>query len=131
MATKTNSHKIFTLVGNLGHDPEEKTVPARQEISTVYCPLIDGPKEVVIDRPELNFLTYSVACGGKNGDPVRWINCVDWEGEAFRARKGDRVKLTGYFENRTYTTKGGERKTVRQLVVVTATIDKMKCREIE
>lgn len=127
----TNSPKRCTLIGHLGHDPERRTIPAKQEIKTVYDPVADGPVDKVIDLPERNFLTYSVACNIDRDTPARWINCVDWEGEAWRARQGDKVELTGYFEQRSYTNKQGERKTVRQFVVQSYRMLRMKTRETE
>ena len=81
------------------------------------------------DFPEKNFLTFSIAVGGYDDIPLRWIRCVDWEGEAFRFRKGDRVKLRGYFEDRTYVDKkDGETKTSRQFVVLGAELKQLKVR---
>ncbi|MBW8879031.1 MAG: single-stranded DNA-binding protein, partial [Acidobacteria bacterium] len=58
-----------------------------------------------------------------------WLPCVDWDGLAFRARKGDQVEVTGYFEFRTYTDKkDGQDKTVRQIVVTNFRIRKTKIR---
>ena len=125
---KTNKpEQLVTLYGNLGGDPEERSFPAKTITKQVYDPIVDGPVERVINLEEVNFLTFSVACGGYDDKPLRWIYCVDWEGCAFRARKGDNVKLVGYFEDRTYT-KDGEQKTTRQFVVVNCEIKRMKIR---
>jgi single-stranded DNA-binding protein len=129
--TSPNQPKRFNLYGNLGADPEPHSVPAKQLIKTVYDEVTDGPIEKVIDLKERNFLTFSVATGGYDDVPLRWINCIDWEGCAFRARRGDKVELYGYFEDRTYTTRDGEQKTVRQYVVENCQIKFMKCRELE
>jgi single-stranded DNA-binding protein len=53
---------------------------------------------------------------------------VDWEGIAFRLRKGDTVRLRGFFQNRTYE-KDGLLKTIRQFVVVDAQPIKFKVRQ--
>ena len=128
--TKTQNQKTFTLYGNLGADPKSHSLPARSGIATVYDPIIDDIVEREFDQPELNFLTFSVAVGGYGDLPTRWINCVDWEGCAFRMRKGDRVKLEGYFEERTYTDKKtGEAKAARQFVVLSASLAKLKTRQ--
>jgi single-stranded DNA-binding protein len=129
--TSTHQPKRFTLYGNLGGDPEARTIPAKQLQKDVYDEVTDGPVTKLIDLPERNFLTFSVATGGYDDVPKRWINCVDWEGCGFRARKGDKVELFGFFEDRTYTTRDGEQKTVRQYVVENCQIKFMKCRELE
>jgi hypothetical protein len=53
---------------------------------------------------------------------------VDGEGVSFRLRKGDRVKVVGYFQKRSYE-KDGETKIVRQFVVVSIEPVKLKVRE--
>ena len=124
----TKPQQLITLYGNLGADPESRSFPAKTITKQVYDPITDGPVERLITLDEVNFRTFSVACGGYDDKPLRWINCVDWEGCAFRARKGDNVKLVGYFEDRTYT-KDGEQKTTRQFVVEGCEIKRMKIRE--
>ena len=128
--TQKNQQATISLYGNLGGDPQEHSIPAKSGTAMVYDPIIDDVVERSYDFPERNFLTFSIATGGYADKPLRWHNCVDWEGEAFRFRKGDRVKLVGYFENRTYTDKKtGETKTNRQFVVTHAELKKAKVRE--
>ncbi|HEX4960941.1 MAG TPA: hypothetical protein VF173_08895 [Thermoanaerobaculia bacterium] len=56
--------------------------------------------------------------GGSKDFPLVWHRCVDWEGLAFRARKGDGVESgEADFEDPKYTNKEGVEKTVRQIVV--------------
>ncbi len=130
MTTTTipNETPRFTLFGNLGNDPKEHTTPARTVTQFVYDEIIDDPVEREFTFPERNFLTYSVATGGFKDKPLRWIYCFDEEGLAFRARQGDRLKLEGYFETRTYTNDDGEEKTIRQLVVESCQIVRIKVR---
>jgi single-stranded DNA-binding protein len=126
--TPKTQQDTFSLYGNLGGDPEPHTIPAKTGTRRYYDPIIDEMLEREFDLPERNFLTFSLATGGYGDKPIRWHYCVDWEGEAFRLRKGDRVKLTGYFQNRSYQ-KDGEEKTVRQFVVVGIEVLKLRARE--
>ena len=126
--TQKNQQATFSLYGNLGGDPEPHSVPAKTGTSTYYDPILDEVVEREYDLPERNFLTFSLATGGYDDKPLRWHYCVDWEGVCFRLRKGDRVKLTGHFQNRSYT-KDGETKTVRQFVVGNVEPLKLKVRE--
>jgi single-stranded DNA-binding protein len=120
----------FHLYCNLGGDPEEHTSPAKRGTAKVYDPILDDAVEKEFDYPEVNFLTYSVCTGGYDDKPLRWHSCVDWEGVAFRARKGDGLRLLGQFQIRTYLDKDtGEPKTIRQFVVADCTIVHWKVRE--
>jgi single-stranded DNA-binding protein len=125
---QNKSNKTLNIYGNLGADPKEHTIPAKRGTYRYYDATIDEVVEKEFDHPEHHFLTYSIATGGYNDIPTRWIYCVDWEGIGFRLRKGDRVQLNGYFEDRTYE-KNGETKTVRQFVVNGYEIKKLKTRE--
>jgi single-stranded DNA-binding protein len=126
--TQQRQQKTFSLYGNLGGDPEPRTIPAKSGTAMVYDPILDDVVEREYEFSERNFLTLSIATGGYGDLPLRWIYCVDWEGLAFRLRKGDRVKLTGYFETRTYK-KDGDTKTMRQFVVVGVEPIKLKVRD--
>ena len=129
MNTQPTPDQIFTVYGNMGGDPEARTIEARTYTKSVYNPVIDGPEERTWTQPEINFLTFSIATGGYDDKPLVWLPCVDWDGLAFRARKGDQVEVTGYFEFRTYTDKkDGQEKTVRQIVVTNFRIRKAKVR---
>src|SRR4051812_18431449 len=98
MNTKQTPDQIFTVYGNMGGDPDQRTIEARTYTKSVYNPIIDGPEERTWDQPEINFLTFSIATGGYDDKPLVWLPCVDWDGLAFRARKGDQVEVTGHFE---------------------------------
>ena len=129
MAKTPDPKKNLTLYGNLGADPENRSIPARTGTYNHYDPIIDDVVEREYAFPETNFLTYSICTGGYNDIPERWHYCVDWEGEAFRARKGDRVKLVGQFQTRSYNDKKtGEKKSVRQFVVVSCEIQRVNAR---
>jgi single-stranded DNA-binding protein len=127
MTSKTPKNTL-SLYGNLGGDPEPHTIEAKSGTRSYYDPIIDDAVETSFDLPERNFLTFSLATGGYGDIPLRWHYCVDWEGVAFRLRKGDRIKATGYFQNRSYE-KDGETKTVRQFVVLSYEPVKLKVRE--
>jgi single-stranded DNA-binding protein len=129
MNNQPTSNRIFTFYGNLGGDPERRTIAEKEVTRFVYDPITDGPIEKTWTRPEINFLTFSIATGGYDDVPLVWHNCVDWEGLAVRARKGDQVEIEGYFEDRTFIDKKtGYPKTVRQIVVQKFRILKMKTR---
>jgi single-stranded DNA-binding protein len=122
----------FYLFGNLGRDPKLTTIPATSGTIKVYDAILDEKVEREVNRPEINFLTYSVCAGGYDDLPERWIYCVDWEGLAHFARKGDGLQLFGQFETRTYTDRNtGEPKTVRQFVVVGCKIKYLKDRSTQ
>ena len=129
MAKQTlNPKDNFYLTGNLGGDPQPHTLPAKTGTYKYYDPMIDEVLDKEYDYPERNFLTFSICTGGFDDIPVRWHYCVDWEGTAFRARKGDLVTLLGQFQDRTYTDKEGNPKTIRQFVVANCEIKKIRVR---
>ncbi|HET9208743.1 MAG TPA: hypothetical protein VFR03_00005 [Thermoanaerobaculia bacterium] len=126
--TQKNQQPTFSLYGHLGADPEPRSLSAKSGTWRYYDPIVDEMVEKDYELPERNFLTFSLATGGYGDKPLRWHYCVDWEGLGFRLKKGDKVKLTGYFENRSYQ-KDGETKTLRQFVVVGVELLKLKVRE--
>lgn len=126
-------HNEVILYGNLGGDPELKTIPGKEVTTNVYDAIIDDPVEKTFTTKDREVRNFSVAVSKKNeaGEQVtRWIRCIDWSGCSKLLRKGDRVKLNGYFkEPRTYETKAGETVTVKDFVVLKAHAEKMKVRE--
>jgi hypothetical protein len=104
MTTKTPKNTL-SLYGNLGGDPEPHTIEAKSGTRTYYDPIIDDAVETSYDLPERNFLTFSLATGGYGDKPLRWHYCVDWEGVAFRLRKGDRIKARRPATSRTAPTR--------------------------
>jgi single-stranded DNA-binding protein len=117
--TQKSQQDTIILYGNLGGDPKERTLKAKSGTRKYYDHIIDDVVEQDFNFPEVNFLTYSLATGGYGEKPLRWIFCVDWEGIGFRLRKGDHVRLKGFFQNRTYE-KDGLLKDIRQFVVTDA-----------
>ena len=120
-----NSNPILTLFGNLGATPETRTLPAQEITRPVYDPATDQVVEKTLSRDAREFRTFSLAVSTKEMEEPRWIRCVDWNNDSRLFQKGDRVRLTGFFQIRTYE-KDGETRRVRQFVVKTATLERAK-----
>ena len=120
-----NTNPIITLFGNLGATPEVRTLPAQDTTRPVYDPLSDQVVQKSIHREARQFRTLSLAVRLKEMDEPRWIPCIDWNNESRLFQKGDRVRLTGFFQVRTYE-KDGETRRIRQFVVKTATLERAK-----
>jgi single-stranded DNA-binding protein len=120
-----NQKQIITLFGNLGGDPESHHIPEQEQTRYVYDPVTDQVVEKTATREEREFHTFSIAVSTKEMEEPRWIRCVDWTNASEEFRKGDRVKLTGYFQIRSYH-KDGEAKRIRQFVVQSASIERAK-----
>jgi single-stranded DNA-binding protein len=78
--------------------------------------------------PTAQIRTVSLAVNGKDADGeeiVRWHRLVDFADYLADCHKGDRLKVTGYFRDRTYT-KDGEQKSIRELVLTAAEIQPKK-----
>ena len=118
----------ITLFGNLGADPETHTLNGRTVSQEVYDIVTD---QVVVREhttDERQIRTVSLAVNGKDGDGeeiVRWHRLVDFADYLTGCQKGDRLKVTGYFRDRTYT-KNGEQKSIRELVLTAAEIQPKK-----
>ena len=121
----TSTNPIITLFGNLGATPEVRTLPAQDTTRHVYDPLTDQVVEKTIHREARQFRTLSLAVRLKEMDEPRWIPCIDWNNESRLFQKGDRVRLTGFFQIRTYE-KDGETRRIRQFVVKSATLERAK-----
>ena len=126
MAKQTK--KTVTLFGNLGADPRLHQIPARTETRNVYDPIIDDVVERNFDREAQEFRTFSLAVRNQDQEETRWIHCIDWKGNTAIFRKGDRVRVTGYFQVRAYK-KDGEDKRIRQFVIETANLERPKIRQ--
>ena len=120
-----NSNPILTLFGNLGGNPDLRILPAQETFRHVYDPATDQVVEKKISQEAREFRTFSLAVSTKEMEEPRWIRCVDWTNESRLFQKGDRVRLTGFFQIRTYE-KDGETRRVRQFVVKTATLERAK-----
>lgn len=131
MSTNSNQSKTVTLFGNLGKDPQLRQVAPKEVTMDVYDPIVDDVVERTFMTEPREFLTYSIAVQSKEmreqGLEAAWIYCVDWESLGKTYRKGDRIRVRGHFEERTYTdTKTGEDKTIKQFVVAETKLEKMK-----
>ena len=112
----------ITLFGNLGADPEIRTLNGRTVTQDVYDIVTDQvvTREHTTDERQIH--TVSFAVNGKDNDDkeiVRWHRLVDFADYLTNCWKGDRLKVTGYFRNRNYL-KDGEEKTIRELVLTAA-----------
>mgnify|MGYP001199733540 FL=1 len=124
------SKTTITLYGNVGGDPETRTIPGRQFTKQFYDPIIDDMVERELSTPEREVRTFSIAVSKKDAegnDVTRWIRCDDWHQHSRLVGKGDRVRVTGHFRERTYQ-KDSETKTVRNFVVEDLKIERHKIR---
>jgi len=128
MSKKNQQPETFSIIGNLGRDPKEHSFPAKSGTRPVYDHITDEVIEKEYAYPEKNFLTFSLCSGGFGDLPERWFQCVDEEGICFRLRKGDRVRLTGYFKYRNRVDKNNELERVRDFMVVDFQVLKWKIR---
>ncbi len=120
-----SNNPILTLFGNLGGTPDVRTLPAQDTSRHEYDPVKDQVVQKPIHREERQFRTFSLAVRTKEMDEPRWIPCIDWNNDSRLFQKGDRVRLTGFFQVRTYE-KDGETRRLRQFVVKTATLERAK-----
>ena len=114
----------ITLYGNLGADPETRILKGRTVTKEHY----DIAKDEVVTREhttaEREIRTGSLAVNGRDQDeePItRWHRLVDFQEHLAACRKGDRLKVTGFFRDRSYM-KDGEEKSIRELVLASAEI---------
>jgi len=118
----------ITLFGNLGADPETHTLNGRtvsQEAYDIVTDQVVVREHTTADR---QIRTVSLAVNGKDADGeeiVRWHRLVDFADYLADCRKGDRLKVTGYFRDRTYS-KDGEKKSIRELVLTATEIQTRK-----
>ena len=120
-----------TLFGNLGADPETRTLPGRTITREVYDPIIDETLTREFTTKDRELRTASLAVNGKDEhgeDFTRWIRLVDFNEHLTTYRKGDRIKVRGYFKTRQYT-QDGETKTIKEFVVTAADLQTMRIRE--
>jgi single-stranded DNA-binding protein len=120
-----NPNPLITLFGNLGGDPDLRHLPEKETTRHVYDPVLDQVVERPFTRKARDFRTLSIAVKTKQMDEPRWIRCVDWFNQSQDFRKGDRVRLTGFFQVRSYV-KDGEPRRIRQFVVKTANLERAK-----
>jgi single-stranded DNA-binding protein len=120
----------FNLYGTLGGDPETHTLKARTVTRKGYDINLDDIVDQEHTIAERQIHTVSLAINGRSEDGeeiLRWHRLVDFADYLSNCRKGDRVKVKGYFRERTYL-KGDEEKTIRE-IVLTATAEIQPKRE--
>ena len=109
----------FNLYGNLGGDPETRTLKARTVTRQGYDITADNIVGQEHTLPERQIRTVSLAINGKDEDGekiLRWHRLVDFADYLPHCRKGDRVKVTGYFRDRTYL-KDDKEESIREIVL--------------
>jgi single-stranded DNA-binding protein len=124
------SKTTITLFGNVGADPETRTIPGKQVMNQFCDPIIDKKVERVFTTPvrEVRIFSITVSTKDTEGNKVtRWIRCDDWNCFSCLVGKGDRVKGKGHFRGRTYR-QDGETKAVRNVVVEDLKIERHKIR---
>jgi single-stranded DNA-binding protein len=128
---QVTSKTLITLYGNVGGDPETRTLPAKEVAKSYYDPIVDEVVERQYTTSDREVRTFSIAVSKRDPDGkdvTRWIRCDDWNQHSRLVAKGDRVKVKGYFRERSYE-KDGETKTVRDFVVKDLKIERRKIRE--
>lgn len=94
------------IIGNLGRDPEIRTIPNGEKVAN-----------------------FSVACSeswkdksGQKQESTEWVNCVAWRGLAELiekyVKKGDKIYVEGKLQTRTYEDKNGGGKRYATEVIV-------------
>jgi len=114
----------ITVYGNLGADPETRTLKGRTVPKEYYDFAKDEVVTEVHTTKERQIRTASLAVNGRDehGEEItRWHRLVDFEEHLAACHKGDRLKVTGYFRDRSYR-KDGEEKTIRELIVASAEV---------
>jgi len=118
----------ITLYGNLGADPETHTLKPRTFTHERYDIATDS---VVVEErttDERQIRTASLAVSGEDTDGkeiTRWHRLVDHAEYLTGCGRGDRLKVTGYFRDRSYL-KDGKEKSIRELVLTAVHIEKKK-----
>jgi single-stranded DNA-binding protein len=112
-----------TLTGFLGKNRIERYTPERTFTVMVPDPILDGDLvEREVTTPGRPYLKLSLAT--HEGQQTRWHDLIIWNPEhrtpvqnAYLARKGDQVKVSGRFENYQFKTPAGETISGRHFVV--------------
>jgi single-stranded DNA-binding protein len=130
MTTRTPQVHLF---GNLGGDPETKTLPGRSFHREVYDAILDETVEKEYTTSDRELLVASLAVNYKTQDgtfQTRWIRLVDHQHLLRLRRKGDKIRVDGFFRNRQYNDRNtGEVKTIREFIVTAAKLQNLKTRE--
>lgn len=124
-----STKKIVTIYGNLGKDPVRHQTRQKEVEYNKFNPVTEGVDTHTAVKPSKTFLTFSIAVkNSAHPDTPTWVQCIDWQGDTGLFRQGDRVRLVGHFQLRTYTDREGVEQRVNQLVIEGAGLEKPKIR---
>ena len=113
------------LFGNLGGDPETKTLRPRSGAREAAEP---GGDDTISAAHENRTANIAVNAEDALGHRVtHWHRLVDFAGHLAAYRKGDRLKVRGSFRTRTYT-QNGQRKSIREFLVTEVSVLKLRFR---
>ena len=88
----------ITLYGNVGNDPETRTIPGKQVTKQFYDPIIDDMVEREFTTPEREVRTFSIAVSKKDpegNDVTRWISGFKTTGALRKAKLEGRIAPVG------------------------------------
>jgi single-stranded DNA-binding protein len=116
-----SASQTCTLIGFLGKDRETRTTRERTYTRTVHNEVIDGDEEIEVHVPSRTYMKLSLATHERSasGTATRWHDLILWNPspEAFQARKGDQIQVTGRREEYEFETAEGETRTGVHFVV--------------
>ena len=122
-----------TLKGFLGKNRETRHTRERTYTKTVHNDVIDGEEEIEVHVPSRTYMKLSLATHERTaaGPATRWHDLILWQPapEAFLARKGDQIQVTGYVEEYEITTDQGETRTGVHFVVQSLRFLRRKIRQ--
>jgi single-stranded DNA-binding protein len=112
---------LTTLTGFLGKNRETRTTRERTYTKTVHNDVIDGDEEIEVWVPSRTYMKLSLATHERTaqGTATRWHDLILWQPspEAFLARKGDQIQVTGRVEEYEFTTDDGQTRSGVHFVV--------------
>jgi single-stranded DNA-binding protein len=119
-----------TLTGNLGGDPETKTLTGQTVSRSTFDPSLDVVVTEVFTKSDREIRVASLAINyhAEGRDQTRWIRLVDFQDHLAPYGKGDCLSVLGYFRTRQYL-KDGETKEIREFVVTFSRAIFLKDRE--
>jgi single-stranded DNA-binding protein len=124
---------LTTLKGFLGKNRETRTTRERTYTKTVHNDVIDGEEEIEVYVPSRTYMKLSLATHERTADgtATRWHDLILWQPspEAFLARKGDQIQVTGRIEEYEFTTDQGETRTGVHFVVQSLRFLRRKIRQ--
>ena len=127
----TQNTTQVTLTGNLGGDPEIKTLTGQTVSRSTFDPSTDDVVTEEFTKPDREIRVASLAINytdAEGQDQIRWIRLVDFQGHLAPYGKGDLLSVLGYFKNRKYE-KDGQTKEIREFVVTSSRAIFVKDRE--